>query len=388
MVSVGPENDNDDPEVDVNAMIAEVGAESVATVPAPNLRTRAQRQAARIARQNASGVQPASPLHQQLSGVFDDGSDYVSASDSDGASVGAPKRARHVNDRSAPAFDMHAFSQVLPHYTSHHVPAVNVTGGKAAAIAKSDRPKRDVKSEPFHTFKRRVMIWAESHGIEHLLTSPPAGSMTEFECHNVTRRTILLALSATETDYTADTAYLCEAWQLLLERHEPSRDIEVSDLYQKLSVATQRGRNLGDHVNECMTYMNRLKALGAGIPREFFIHKLLDVEKEYMFMRASLRTQTPEQTVTALMEQYQLFQRHKDNDGRGGQGPACLNRLKFNRPRGQDRPPAVAVAAIGAGGGEQRSCHHCGKKGHLRHQCPHLHPEFKKFLGLGRGKGK
>ena len=77
---------------------------------------------------------------------------------------------------------------------------------------------------------------------------------------------------------TADTTYLCEAWQLLLERHEPFRDIEVSDMYQKLSVATQRGRNMGEHVNECMTYRNRLKALGADILREFFIQKLLDVD--------------------------------------------------------------------------------------------------------------
>ena len=334
MVSVGPEHDYNDPEVDDNAIIAEVGAESVATVQAPNLRTRAQGQAARIARQNASGEQPVSPLYEQLSGVSDEGSDYVSASDSEGASVGAATRARHVNNRLAPAFDMHAFAQVLSHYTSQHVPAVNVTGGKAAAIAKSDKPKSDVKSEPFHTFKRRVIIWAESHCIEHLLTSPPAGSMSEFECHNVARRTILLALSTTDTDYTADTTYLCEAWQLLLERHEPSRDIEVSDLYQKPSVATQRGRNMGDHVNECMTYRNQLKAFGADIPRKFFIKKLLDVDKEYMFMRASLRTQTPEQIVAALMEQYQLFQRHKENDRRGGQAPAGLNRPRFNRSCG------------------------------------------------------
>ena len=88
------------------------------------------------------------------------------------------------------------------------MPAINITGGKAAAIAKSDKPKHDVKTEPFHTFKRRVVIWAESHGIEHLLTNPPAGSMSEFECHNVARRTILLALSAMDTVYTADTSYL------------------------------------------------------------------------------------------------------------------------------------------------------------------------------------
>ena len=80
MVAVGPENDNDDPEVDVNAMVAEVGAESVAIVQAPTLRTRAQRQAARTARQNEPGEQPVSPQHEQLSGVSDDGSDYLSAS--------------------------------------------------------------------------------------------------------------------------------------------------------------------------------------------------------------------------------------------------------------------------------------------------------------------
>ena len=149
---------------------------------------------------------------------------------------------------------------------------------------------------------------------------------------------------------------------------------------------------MGDRVNGCMTYRNRLKALGAEIPREFFVQELLDVDKQYMFMRASLRTQSPEQMVAALMEQYQLFQRHKDSVRRAYQTPAGHNCPKFNQPRGQGRPPAVAVAAIGAGWVEQRSCDHCGKKRHLRNQCPDLHPAVRKILALGRGnagnKGK
>ena len=94
-------------------MVAEVGAKSVATVQAPTLRTRGQLRPARLARQDrcATGEQPNSPLLQHLSGVSDGGSDYVSASDSDGASVGAPTRARRANDQSAPAFDIHAFAQ-------------------------------------------------------------------------------------------------------------------------------------------------------------------------------------------------------------------------------------------------------------------------------------
>ena len=65
----------------------------------------------------------------------------LSASKSDGASVGAPTRAHHVNDRSAPAFDMHAFARVLSQFSSQHVPAVNASCWTAAAIAKSDKPK-------------------------------------------------------------------------------------------------------------------------------------------------------------------------------------------------------------------------------------------------------
>ena len=138
--------------------------------------------------------------------------------------------------------------------------------------------------------------------------------------------------------------------------------------------------------------MNHLKALGADIPREFFVQHLLDVDKEYMFKRASLRTQTPKQIVAVLMEQGQLFKRHKDNDRRAGSASAGQNGPKFNRHRGQGQPPTVVVAAIRKGGGEKRSCHHLftsgitsGKKGYLRHQCLDLHPEVKKYLALGRG---
>ena len=59
MTLVVPESDHEDPEVDVCAMVAEVGAESVATVQAPTLGTRGQLRAAKNARQNASGEQPA-----------------------------------------------------------------------------------------------------------------------------------------------------------------------------------------------------------------------------------------------------------------------------------------------------------------------------------------
>ena len=126
---------------------------------------------------------------------------------------------------------------------SHSVPEK-----KALAVAKSEKSKWDTQKESFHTFKRRVMIWAEPLKIEHLLTGPPLGDVLDFECHDAARRIILLSLSAADTDYTADTTYLYEAWNLLLDRHEPSRAVEVFKLYEKLTSAAQNGRPMGEHV--------------------------------------------------------------------------------------------------------------------------------------------
>ena len=121
--------DLDDPEVDVSGMIAEVGAELVATVQAPILRTRGQVRAARLERRNrdAAGVE----LHELLlNPPLTNESDYEPGSVSDGASVGAPTRAHHRNDQPAPSFDMNAFAQALSNFTSQHVPVVTPPQGK------------------------------------------------------------------------------------------------------------------------------------------------------------------------------------------------------------------------------------------------------------------
>ena len=257
---------------------------------------------------------------------------------------------------------------------SHSVPEK-----KALAVAKPEKPKWDTQKEPFHTFERRVMIWAESLKIEHLLTGPPLGDVVDFECHDTARRSILLSWSAEDTDYTADTTYLYAAWSLLLDHQEPSRSVEVSELYQKLTSAAKNGRPMGEHVHQCMTWHNRLEALGAELSHDLFVQCLLEVDYEYMFMRASLVSMTPEQIVAALMEQYRLFQQRKQQ--RHARSAPASHGHPRNRLRGQGPP---ALAAIGRGG-EQRVCHNYGKAGHLRAKCPNLRPEVRKYLALGFG---
>ena len=61
--------------------------------------------------------------------------------------------------------------------------------------------------------------------------------------------------------------------------------------YQKLTSAAQNGKPMGEYVQQRMTWRNRLKALGA----ELLVQRLLDVDDEYMFMRASLVSMSPEQ---------------------------------------------------------------------------------------------
>ena len=226
------------------------------------------------------------------------------------------------------------------------------------------------------------MIWAESLKIEYLLTGPPLGDVADFECHDAARRLVLLSLSAADTDYTADTTYLYEAWNVLLDRHEPSRGVEVSELYQKLTSAAQNGRPVGEHVQQCMTRRKRLKALGSELQHELFVQRLLEVDDEYMFMRASLVSMSQEQIVAAVMEPHRLFQQRKQQ--RQARSAPADQGNPMNRPRGQGPP---AFAAIN-GGGEQRVCHNWGKPGHLRAKCPKLHPEVREYLALGFGRGR
>ena len=135
----------------------------------------------------------------------------------------------HVNAQSAANPSMTDADTLARAFTQH----ASMTGGAshnvsqrmALAVAKSEKPKWDTQKEPFHTLKRRVMIWVGSLKIEHLLIDPPLGDVAEFECHDAARRIVLLSLSAADTDCTADTTHLYEAWNLLLDHHEPSRAV-------------------------------------------------------------------------------------------------------------------------------------------------------------------
>ena len=155
--------------------------------------------------------------------------------------------------------------------------------------------------------------------------------VVDFECHDAARSIILLSLSAADTDYTADTTCLYEAWNLLIDRHEPSRAVEVSKWHQKLTSAAQNGRPMGEHVHQCMTWRNRLKAPGAELPHELLVQRLLEVDDEYMFMRASLVSMTTEQIVAALMEQYRLFQQRKQRR-QARSAPAVATQEPASRP--------------------------------------------------------
>ena len=146
---------------------------------------------------------------------FDDNydeSEYASSL----ASIWQPTAAHHVNAQQASTshhvnaqsaanpsmIDADALARAFTQYASiSGGVSRNVPEKKALAFAKSEKPRWDTQIEPFHTFERRVMIWAESLKIEHLLTRPPLCDVVDVECHDAARRSILLSLSAADTDY-------------------------------------------------------------------------------------------------------------------------------------------------------------------------------------------
>ena len=97
------------------------------------------------------------------------------------ASVWQPKDSHHVNAQSAAnpsMIDTDTLARAFTQYASMTGNASqNVSPRKALAVVKFEKPMWDTQNEPFHTFKRHVMIWAESLKIEHLLTGPPLGDV-------------------------------------------------------------------------------------------------------------------------------------------------------------------------------------------------------------------
>ena len=186
---------SDDPYVDVNAMHRKVGADSVAGTPTRRMQTRQQRREAEAAALHGpntqSGTAPArvqNPYFDQLVSGRDFDDEYDESEYASGlANVWQPTAARHVNAQqastthhgnaqSAPKpsmIDADTLARAFAQYASMSSGVSRIVPEKKAlAVARSEKPKWDTQKEPFHTFKRRVMIWAESLKIEHLLRLP------------------------------------------------------------------------------------------------------------------------------------------------------------------------------------------------------------------------
>ena len=102
----------------------------------------------------------------------------------------------HVNAQSAAnpsMIDADTLARAFTQYANMtSCVSLNVPEKKALAVAKSEKPRWGTQKKPFHTFKCRVMIWAESLKIVQFLTGPPLGDEVDFECHDAARCIVLL----------------------------------------------------------------------------------------------------------------------------------------------------------------------------------------------------
>ena len=188
------------PDIDIGAMLREVGADSVAPTPTRGMKTRQQRKEAEAAKPlgpyTQSGIAPAQAQNEYFEPL-------LSGRESEIEYVGYEEESHipndweqtatrhanaqlastlHVNAQSTagPSIDTNTLARALTHYASMSSLGVsrNVPEKKDLAVAKSEKPKWDTQKEPFPTFKCRVIILAESLKIEHLLIGPPLGDVS------------------------------------------------------------------------------------------------------------------------------------------------------------------------------------------------------------------
>ena len=186
---------SDDPHVDVGALLREVGAASVAPTPTRGVRTRQQRRESEavelLGPLTQSGNAPArvhSDYFEPLLSGRESEIEYVESEEESHIShVWEQAAARHVNAQQAstqhvnaqsaagPSIDIDTLARAFTHYANMSSQSVirNVPEKKALAVVQSEKPNWNTQKEPFHTFKRRVIMCAESLKIEHPLAGPP-----------------------------------------------------------------------------------------------------------------------------------------------------------------------------------------------------------------------
>ena len=266
-------------------------------------------------------------------------------------------------------------------------------------ITKGVLPVWHHKSESFVAFEQKVVLWASQHSIEHLLTDPP--SADEETQHKKARAVVLSQLPQSDRTTVFNKSYLHEAWSYLKQKYRPSVEAEVDDLWFRFNNLHQGNRSVRDYVGDVMSIHSQLQSLGEEVGERWVRLKLLNLNSDYDHLRSELMKKSPDEIVSVICQHAHYLESRTRGQGQpGGRNPAGGANRGFNRhvrghgSGGRGSGPGagageVVVAAVSAD--ESRTCHECGKKGHLKMNCPQLKPDVRAYLQAQhdkRRKGK
>ena len=266
------------------------------------------------------------------------------------------------------------------------------SGSGTSEIAKGKLPEWSNRDN-FASFEQKTILWARQHRIMHLLESPP--SADELDQHDRARTVILTAIPSADRTAVFHMQHVCDAWRYIKNKYRPSVEAEVHSLYVRFMNLTLGNRRVSDYTGDVLSIASQLEALGSPVGDQWVTLRLLDVStmtEGFDHMLPSLRGKGPLEVNSALC-QHALHLEGKF--GRRSQNPAgSRNQQQRGRGNGNNRgsgggqaaAPQVAAVAGGAQREENRSCHHCGKKGHLRFDCPDLKPAVREYLKEQRQK--
>ena len=156
------------------------------------------------------------------------------------------------------------------------VDAMRSMNVREPAIDKGKLPTWEYsKGERFATFERRVELWLQSHGVQHLLNSLPTGP--ESSVHDKAMAIVCLALPPYDLDYVKPCTSLKEIWASLRAKYMPSKEAEIRALWGKLNRAKlngHRSKQVADYCSFILSIVNQLEALGAA-PQKYQISNKL-----------------------------------------------------------------------------------------------------------------
>jgi gag-polypeptide of LTR copia-type/Zinc knuckle len=166
---------------------------------------------------------------------------------------------------------------------------------------------------------------------------------------------IMQAIGSKQAIYVAKCSKAREVWNKLLEHFESKKPLRQFELAKQLNELCYAGGPIDEYLSSSAKLYYDLVATGSSMSEQEAAHSILSGLPSHFTMYVTMLFDSPEATTRTLedtMEKVILYSDRLSKDDKKPEEYALFAKHRHHQ-----------------GIGEQRTCHNCGKVGHLQRDC-------------------